>query len=342
MMRKIYNPRIAMAVLFSLLMLNLSFLNLPQAQVSAQTGKRPNLGQAVTEPDTFEHKDQDGKTLARLHVSPAESSSRFQFLIEDFQTAGRADGTVEVADGALKVRFTDALSKQRLGMDFRPDPSMPGRHTITLLHNKRRCEVTIDGARAKEIAGRMQELSDQGKQEEVKQLVPLIRQTFSGGEKYFEFTKRVASSPALAMLATTAALEASLSSEQISRSLTLQALNGAVKLLAPDTVKSAANLRSSAQVRAQPRLLKASYSPKGQYRLSIRQPGLVRDELACDLCPLWFLSILVGCYFEWDLCHSLLPMVDWWLCDSIAFFCIDVAVLYLNWCIQVYCTEPIG
>src|SRR2546429_3851143 len=39
---------------------------------------RSSLGQAVTEPDTFEHKDQDGKTLARLHVSPAESSSKFR------------------------------------------------------------------------------------------------------------------------------------------------------------------------------------------------------------------------------------------------------------------------
>src|SRR4030095_3532613 len=220
MMRKMHNPRIAIAVLFSLLTLNLSFLNLPQAQVSAQTGKRPNLGQAVTEPVTFEDKDQDGKTLARLHVSPTESSSRFQFLIEDFQTAGKADGTVEVADGALKVRFTDALSRERLGMDFRPDQWTPGRQTITLLHNKRRCEITIDGARAKEIAGRMQELSDQGRQEEVKQLVPLIRQTFSGGEKYFAFTKRVASSPALGMLATTAALEASLSSGPIHQSPT--------------------------------------------------------------------------------------------------------------------------
>src|SRR4030095_13074276 len=175
MMRLIAKPTIALGVILSLLTLNLSSLNLPQARVSAQTDKRASLSQLAAEPRTFERKDKDGNTLARLQVSSADSSNRLQFLIEDLQTDGKVDGTVEVADGAFKVRFIDGLNKQRLGMDFashplaalaginnrrvrmgvRSDPLTPGRSTITLLHNKRKCEVTIDGARAREVASRM-------------------------------------------------------------------------------------------------------------------------------------------------------------------------------------------
>jgi hypothetical protein len=55
------------------------------------------------------------------------------------------------------------------------------------------------------------------------------------------------------------------------------------------------------------------------------------------MCPATFFSLLAGCYGEYYLCQLILPDVDWWLCESSLFFCIDLAVLFLDWCINTYC-----
>jgi hypothetical protein len=336
MMRLIAKPTIALGVILSLLTLNLSSLNLPQARVSAQTNRRASLSQLATEPRTFERKDKDGNTLARLQVSSADSSNRLQFLIEDLQTEGKVDGTVEVADGGLKVRFIDGLNKQRLGMDVRSDPLTPGRSIITLLHNKRQCEVTIDGARAREVASRMREFTDQGKQDQAKQLIPLIRQTFSGADKYLAFAKKVASSPAFGMLSTTAALQASLSSEVVHKNMALHVIGLAVTMLAPAGAKSAGEHGPHGTVgRAQrPLAPKVRHDANTVSRAAVLNFAAQDNCVCCGNCVWAFFGMLFGCIDFWLWC------LDWdeqWVCDLLAALCVASAYGFFEWCTHDYC-----
>ncbi|HEV8486806.1 MAG TPA: hypothetical protein VGV87_24895, partial [Blastocatellia bacterium] len=141
MKRLISKPKIAMAVIVSLLALSLPSFNLRKSQAMGLPSTQRGLRQLVAEPQVFEQKLSDGEVLARLRIAPAELPGIVNFHIEDLQTAGKADGTVEMGSSALRVRFTDLGSKTRFGMDLQSDQETPGKTRITLLHNKKRCEL---------------------------------------------------------------------------------------------------------------------------------------------------------------------------------------------------------
>ena len=343
MKRLISKPKIAMAVIVSLLALSLPSFNLPRTQAMERTATERGSRQLASEPQLFEQRRSDGEVLGRLRIAPAESSSAFTFHVEDLQAAGKADGTVEITSNALKVRFKELGTKTRFGMDLQPDQQTPGRTLIVLSHNKKRCEVAIDGERAMSIATQMQELLDQGKQAEAKKLIPAITQTFSGRENYLPFARQIAKSPAFGILSATASIKDSLNSEEAHKNLPLHLIGLAVDMLAPGSAKKTEHLHPASQTsRAQqPRLIKTSFNASVLNRLA----GLSLAQDApncgcCDECDNIFYGWILGCMLFLFWCVEQVAWDDdwgrWW-CEIIVSACIAGAIIFHYWCTHDGC-----
>ena len=338
MKRLIPKPKIAITVIVSLLGLSLPSFNLPKTQAMEGPSTQRAVRQLVSEPQVFEQRRSDGEVLAQLRLAPADSPSICNFHVEDLQTAGKADGTVEIASNALKVRFTDLGSKTRFGMDLQPDQETPGRTRITLLHNKKRCALAIDGEKARSIATQMKELFDQGNQAEAKKLTPALKATFSGGQKYGPFARQIAKSSAFGILSTTASIRDSLSSDDAHRNLPLHAIGLAVSILAPSSAKKAAQHHMPSQTsRAQkPPLIKTSHSASVLNHFAGLSPA--QDQPNCECCHECFLIMalwIFACIDFYFLCTRWLDWdatYEWWFCGVLTAACIVAAFVFDYWC----------
>src|SRR4030095_16564246 len=137
-----------------------------------------------------------GRGVPRLRISPDQEPNSVQFQIEDLQRGGRGSGTVEVQSKSLKIRIKDEASKTRFGFDIQPDQTSASRLHMTLRHNKKAHEITIDGERSRTVSGQMRALMEQGEDLEAKRLLPEFREAFTGIEGYSAFVKEIGSSPA--------------------------------------------------------------------------------------------------------------------------------------------------
>ena len=344
MIRPTAKPKIAIAVIISVLTLSLPFYNLPQAQASGKSSRQKDLRQLAPEPQLLEQRDSTGEVLARLHISPGDLPSTFRFQVEDLRTYAKGDGTVEIGSGAIKVRFMDLASKTRVGIDIRPDQETPHRIRIGLRHNKNRCELAIDGERSKSVATQIRDLSDQGKQAEARRLIPAIGDTFSGRDEYIKFARRVAKSPALGILTAAVSVKESVSSEESHRNLPLHAIGLAANLLAPSSMKKATQHHSPSKTTQaqQPRLIKASYNA-GTFNSIASLTAPQGDCGCCYNCSNITAILIVSCLVGFAYCIASIDPYDefaaYWeaLCYSFLAGCIVSAFFFDYWCKHEYC-----
>ena len=338
MIRTTAKTKLAIATICLMLALNLSLGFLP-SQANGKTAIQKDGRNVSKNLELFEQRGPNGDVVARLRVSPAASPDRFEFNLEDLQTRGQSVGTVEIRSNTLKVRFTDVESKTNLGMDARPDPKTPGRVWISLTHNKKRFETSIDGQRSSTISSRIGELVKQGKQEEAKRLLPEFHETIARGEEYSAFIKRIETSASFGILHTVVSLKGTLAAKETRNKTAVDAIRLAASMLAPGAARAAVASKAADRIRQQqaPRVIKAGYSISPSTRPVAVNVALHQEGLCNFYCPSLFLSALAGCYFEWSVCRAFFPDVDWWLCDSSLFACIDFAVLLLQWCEGAYC-----
>jgi hypothetical protein len=336
MMRSVANRQIAIAAIVALLSMSLPSLSLPQTQVSGNTFQQKVAKRLAIESQVFERKGLYGEVVARLSVSPAESPNRVQFQIEDLQRGERCTGTVEVKPKALKIRFKDEGSKTRLGLDIQHDQTSASSARITLRHNKKQHNLTIDGEKSRTVGGQMRTLVEQGNQLEAARLIPEFRKAFTGAEEYKAFVDEVASSPGSGILQATASLKASLSSEEVRQNLPLHLIGFAANMLAPSSMKKyGKQIESRLLNRAQPpRVVKTSYNPGALTATAALKPAS-QAEVCCDHCVPIFLGLLFGCIDMYFWCLSWTwddPWGDPWLCWVLEGICEAGAWGFLIWC----------
>ena len=326
MMRMIANPKTAVAVIVSLLALNLPSLNLLKSQASGKTASQQNL----IGPEVFEQKDSFGEVLTRLRVSPAELPNSYEFQVQDVRNLGDAAGTVEIGSGIIKFRLTDARTKTRVGVDIRPDQT-PGKARVTISLNKKSADLAIDGAKAREVGARIQRLVDQGKQDQVKGLMTELGATISGQEQYVALAKRVANSPAFGILSAAASLKASLTLDSVHKNPALHVIGLGVSLLAPAGAKKAGHSSPTQASRAQ------------QSRFVNNFAGVKpAQEGVCDCCY-GCIGFLIGMIFACsDFYFWCLGWADPWVCDILGSLCLLAGYEAAAWCWNNQCGFACG
>lgn len=246
---------------------------------------------------------------------------------------------VEVTSDAVKFRMTDEATRTQFGVEFRPDRDKPGRTRIKLLHNKKRCEIGIDGARAKAIAAKAQELAAQGNKAEVKRLMTEFRDAGSGQKEYLAFARRVANSPAFGILSAAASLKGSATSDEHQHPV-LHIISLAVSLLAPGATKKNVrrDLSGQSAEKQPPRIIKAAHPVKTVKRTGGLSPALQSPCDCCVDCGNFFYVALMSCIFFYFYCTDPWGLNwEWWICDILTAGCIYAVYLATDYCFHVQC-----